>query len=170
MHQVAVPVVLFSALTGLPLAAQPAEPAPAAYRVEVVLSEAGTTQRRYVVVAGAQGNAGFRLSHPIFCETGPAGDPLRHQYQFTERSLFLNCEVRSLSEPGKVRLTLLLNVQNLERDANPPGPEAPPPRRPTTSIRVDAPVALGTRTSVASIDDPVLPRRCGVEVAVTRMQ
>lgn len=157
MHQVAVPVVLFSALAGLPLAAQPAGPAPAAYRVEVVLREAGTTQRRYVVVAGAQGNAEFRLSHPISYETGPAGGPLRRQCQFTERSLSLNREVRSLSEPGKLRLTLLRNVQNLERDASPPGPEAPPPGRPATNIRVDAPLDLGTRTSVASIDGPVPP-------------
>ncbi len=170
MHQVAVPVLLFSALAGLPLAAQPAEPAPAAYRVEVFLREAGTTQRRYFVVAGAQGNSEFRLSHPIFYETGPAGDPLRRQHQFTERSLSLNRAVRSLSEPGKVRLTLLLNVENLDRDASPPGLEAPPPRRPATNFRVDAPLTLGTRTGVASIDDPVLPRRYDVDVTVTRMQ
>ncbi len=170
MHQVAVPMVLLSALTGLPLAAQPAESAPAAYRVEVVLREAGTTQRRYVVVAGAQGNSDFRLSHPFVYQTATGGEPPRRQYLFTERSLSLNCEVRSLGEPGKVRLELVLSIQNVEQDPNAPAADGPPPRNSTTNIKVVAPLTLGTRTSVASIDDPVLPRRYDVDVTVTRMQ
>lgn len=172
MRQTTAAMVLPCALAGLPLAAQPGEAAPAAYRVEVVMREAGAggaAQRRYAVATGGQGNAEFRLSEPVVYETAPAGDPLRRRFESTERSVLMNCEVRGLSEPGKARLILSLGILNAEPASRPGGAEGPPPGRPGTHIRVDAPVKLGTRTNVASIDDPVLPRRYDVDVTVSRM-
>lgn len=155
------------------LPAQESAPVPVPYRVEITLREPGApaaqATRRYTILTGTKGKGVFRLDHRVPYLAGPPSNPqAAGQYVSSERSLFIECGVSDAGAAQMVSLSLSLGITDLVRGEKSPEEGGPPLVPAVTRIQADMPVHLGARARVASIDDPVLPRRYEVEVLVQR--
>lgn len=162
------PVLLAPALQ-----AQQSAPDPVPYRVEITLREpgapAGQAVRRYTILTGTTKKAIYRLNQRVPYSKGPV-EPAqtRQQYDFADRAISIECGVSDAGASSLVFLSLTLEIMDLLSGEKSPEEGGPPLHTATARMVAEVPVAPGTRARVASIDDPVLPRRYEVDVLVQR--
>lgn len=162
------PVLLAPALQ-----AQQSAPDPVSYRVEITLREpgapAGQAVRRYAILTGTARKAIYRLNQRVPYSKGPA-EPAqtRQQYDFADRAISIECGVSDAGASSVVFVSLTLEIMDLLSGEKRPEEGGPPLHTATARMVAEVPVAPGTRARVASIDDPVLPRRYEVDVLVQR--
>ncbi|MFZ5929131.1 MAG: hypothetical protein ACOYX1_16980 [Acidobacteriota bacterium] len=157
------------------LQAQQSAPDPVPYRVEITLREPGAaasqTVRRYAILTGTKGKGSYRLNQRVPYPIGPIEpSQTRQHYQFADRAISIECGVSGAGASPLVSVSLTLEIMDLLSGEKRPEEGGPPLHTATTRIQAEVPVAPGARARVASIDDPVLPRRFEVEVLVQRAQ
>src|SRR5712692_5704154 len=149
------------------------------YKVDFVIRDgsdaAARSGRRYSLLIDASGKGLFRVGQRVPYATGSfqpglagAGvSPLvSTQYSYADVGVNIECRLREMG--GKIELHVSLDMSTLvQPDRAPPTP--PNPTIGTARIEMDAMVAAGKTSQIASIDDPVTMRKLDVEATVTKL-
>ena len=136
------------------------------YKVEFNIQDSSDTPkgaRRYSMLIDANSKGTFRVGNRVPYTTGTP----TAQYQYADVGVNIDTRLRDVG--GKVGLNADLELSAIVQNDKTSGATVNP--NPTISsfrITINAVVAPGKRTQVASVDDPITMRRFDVDTTITR--
>src|SRR5258708_35401539 len=170
--RIAATLILASLLSpAVPIPAQ--DSAPASYRVEFNIRDGGDSSakagRRYTMLIDNNSKGTFKAGDKVRYATASfqpgVGASAATQYTYLDTGVNIDCFLRESN--GKVAIHGEVDISAISQQDK----AATNPLNPTvasTKVVVSTMVNPGKPTVVASIDDPVSPRKFDVEVTVTK--
>jgi len=140
----------------------------ATYKVEFRIRDGSDASakngRRYAIWIDSKGRGSFQLSErvPVPSNFQPGNPP-----QFTYYDTDVNIDTNIYENESKVGLNATLNMSTLPHKADGSVPSNPEISH--IKVSINAEVLPNKPSLVASIDDPVEPRKFDVEVLVTKV-